>query len=444
MKKNNKISNKPSILLLLSVLFLFTGCRKEEIDIFPNSPAERLNQAMSTYEDVLTSAENGWKMEYYANTQGGGYTLLMKFDASGLVTIASRSLLTKNAVYEQDSSLYKVIADNGPVLTFNTFNQVLHVFSNPEHPEILDPHEEGYLIGYGWRGDYEFIIKEAVEDTVWLKGKKYGAEITMTKLAPDIQWQTYLDELGDMDKMLFHMDVPMLTLKVDDVFYRIYKGRFHVFEIKKTDKESQKVPFIVTSTGIQFYQPIELNGVVFRNFELNLTKTRLVSVEHPDYAIRCTNDLAEFIQNNPKEFSWRFASELSGNEFKNLYNRISSAVLTAYEGEQLALNLEYSTNANSFVLVISYLKENKKVKGSLNLNMAFDEQDVLSISYANSGDNNGLKFYNEIDGVDELVVSVLTADFELSTGSKLNPWLIKFENLNDYTSFFQLERQVKN
>jgi hypothetical protein len=105
--------------------------------------------------------------------------------------------------------------------------------------------------------------------------------------------------------------------------------------------------------------------------------------------------------------------------------------------------LEYSTNANSFVLVISYLKENKKVKGSLNLNMAFDEQDVLSISYANSGDNNGLKYYNEIDGVDELV-SVLTADFELSTGSKLNPWLIKFENLNDNTSFFQLERQVKN
>lgn len=70
--------------------------------------------------------------------------------------------------------------------------------------------------------------------------------------------------------------------------------------------------------------------------------------------------------------------------------------------------------------------------------MAFDEQDVLSISYANSGDNNGLKFYNEIDGVDELVVSVLTADFELSTGSKLNPWLIKFENLNDYTSFFPI------
>jgi len=442
LKKNNKIPNKLNILLLLSILLLFTGCWKEEIDIFPNTPAERLNQAMSTYEDVLTSAENGWKMEYYANTQGGGYTLLMKFDASGLVTIASRSLLTKNAAYEQDSSLYEVIADNGPVLTFNTFNQVLHVFSNPEHPEILDPYEEGYLIGYGWRGDYKFIIKEAVEDTVRLKGKKYGAEIIMTKLSPEIQWQAYLDELGDLDKMLFHVDVPMLTLKVDDVFHRIYKGRFHVFEIKKTDKESQKVPFIVTSTGIQFYQPIELDGVVFRNFELNMTKTRLVSVEHPDYAIRCTGDLGEFIQNNPKEFSWQFIPEHSGNNFKNFYNRISNAVATKYEGEQLALNLEHSTNANSYVLVISYLKDNKKAKGSLNLDIEFDEQDVLSISYANSGDNNGLKFYNEMDGVDELV-SALTADFELSTGSKLNPWFVKCEDLNDNTSFFRLERQVK-
>ncbi|HQB28324.1 MAG TPA: DUF4302 domain-containing protein [Paludibacter sp.] len=441
-KQNNKISINSSILLLLSVLFLFTGCWKEEIDIFPNSPAERLNQAMSTYESVLTSAENGWKMEYYANTQGGGYTLLMKFDASGLVTIASRSILTKNAAYEQDSSLYEVIADNGPVLTFNTFNKVLHVFSNPEHPEILDPYK-GDLTGHGWQGDYEFIIKEAVEDTVWLKGKKYGAEIIMTKLSPEIQWQSYLDEVGDLDKMLFYVDMPMSRLKVDDVSYRIYKGRFHVFEIKKTDKESQQIPFIVTSTGIQFYQPIELNGVVFRNFELNLTKTKLVSVEHSDYAVRCTDDLAEFIQNNTKEFSWQFIPELSGNNFKNLYNRISNAVATAYEGEQLALNFEYSTEANSFVLVVSYLKDNEKVKGSLNLNIAFDEQDVLSISYANLGDDTGLQFYNEIDGLDELV-SALTADFELSTGSKLNPWLMKCENLNDNTSFFRLERQVKN
>ena len=120
--------------------------------------------------------------------------MLIKFDASG-GHHCFKKYIDENAAYEQDSSLYEVIADNGPVLTFNTFNQVLHVFSNPEHPEILDPHEEGYLIGYGWRGDYEFIIKKAVEDTVWLKGKKYGAEITMTKLAPEIQWQTYLDEL---------------------------------------------------------------------------------------------------------------------------------------------------------------------------------------------------------------------------------------------------------
>jgi hypothetical protein len=77
------------------------------------------------------------------------------------------------------------------------------------------------------------------------------------------------------------------------------------------------------------------------------------------------------------------------------------------------------------------------------LNIAFDEQDVLSISYANLGDDTGLQFYNEIDGLDELV-SALTTDFELSTGSKLNPWLMKCENLNDNTSFFRLERQVKN
>lgn len=435
----NKTTNKSHIALLLSILLLFAGCRKEESDIFPHTPAERLQHAIDEYQSILTAATNGWQVEYYANSTSGGYTLLMKFDASGLVTMASRSKLTKNAAYEQESSLYEIIGDNGPVLTFNTFNPILHVFSNPEHPEILDRKEED-LTGYGWQGDYEFIINKAVEDTVWLKGKKQGAEIIMTQLATDIQWQSYLDELGDLDDMLFHVDVPVLSMLVDNVPYRIYNGKFHVFDIKKSDREIHQVPFIVTSDGIQFYQPIELNGVVFRSFELNRARTKLVSVEHPEYAIRgTTDDLAEFIQN----FAWQFIPELSSLDFSSLYNRISDAVTILYEGEQLVLKLEYNTEANSYVLVVSYVKDKQKIEGYLNLDITSDEQDVLSINYANSGDKTGMQFYNEVDGIDELVAA-LTADFELSTDSKLNPWMIHCQNLNDNALFFRLERQIKD
>ena len=122
-------------LILILVFVAITGCKNIEPDIFSASAAERMNAALKDDFNALTSADNGWAVEYFANPQSPGYTLLIKFNSSGLAIVASKSDLTYNQQFQQDSCLFEMIADNGPVLTFNTFSKVLHRFSNPENPD---------------------------------------------------------------------------------------------------------------------------------------------------------------------------------------------------------------------------------------------------------------------------------------------------------------------
>ncbi|MFZ4726916.1 MAG: DUF4302 domain-containing protein, partial [Paludibacter sp.] len=157
--------------ILAFTAFIFNACSPEQADIFASSSAERMNNAMIDNQTILTSAENGWAMQYFPTDEKPGYTFLMKFGSNKFVTIAGKNEFTIKNELQKDSSLYQLIADNGPVLTFNSYNNILHTFSNPQNPN-----------GYGLEGDYEFMILKSSENELELKGKKRGVKIIMTKI----------------------------------------------------------------------------------------------------------------------------------------------------------------------------------------------------------------------------------------------------------------------
>jgi len=144
-------------LIVCLVALLLSSCVMEQPDLFTGSPAERLNKALKNDIDSLQHAGNGWAMEYFATTGSAGYTLLVKFSPSGQAVIAGKSELTGNLLVT-DSCLYQMIGDNGPVLTFNTYNKVLHAFSNPVNPD-----------GYGLEGDYEFDVLTTTTNQIIVK-----------------------------------------------------------------------------------------------------------------------------------------------------------------------------------------------------------------------------------------------------------------------------------
>jgi len=176
---------KTRYLYILLGLFLltFASCKFVEDDIFDASAAVRLNTAKLEYKNILTNAPNGWAMEYFATSESVGYTFLMEFNAGGTVTIAAKNSFTKN-VYKTENSFFDIIGDNGPVLTFNTYNTLFNSFANPENPR-----------GYGLEGDYEFIVLKADSNEVKLKGKKRGTYIFLRKIDVNESWTAYFTKL---------------------------------------------------------------------------------------------------------------------------------------------------------------------------------------------------------------------------------------------------------
>ena len=152
-----------SISLLFCAALVFVGCAGEEDDLFNKTAAERLNEASDLYSSRLTAQPNGWAMQLYPTTKdeapyGNGYLLLLRFNTNHTVVAAMNISMSSN-VFKEDSSAWDVITDNGPVLTFNTYNTVIHTFTNPEDISSTgskdEPNDE---TGTGIGGDYEYIL----------------------------------------------------------------------------------------------------------------------------------------------------------------------------------------------------------------------------------------------------------------------------------------------
>ena len=303
-----------SIILCGVVVAGFTSCGNEEEDIFDESSALRTNHAVATYSELLTSAENGWVMEYFANEEEPGYPMLMKFDKSGAVTIAAKNHYSNNNVYSTEESLYEVIADNGPVLTFNSNNTLFHVFSDPA--DILDTEEDE--LGRGHEGDYEFVIYEGDADHFYMKGKKRGYEINMYKLPADQAWDTYYDKLDEIKAQMFSSQVQTLWMTVGDERYTItdmLDGLFS-FVPEGGDPISQTVtiPYIVRLDGTVHLCSAfegENENLSLQNFKVAEAGSSLNCIDEGQTASIIGPTAAEQIQNSSLE--WVFdASDMGG------------------------------------------------------------------------------------------------------------------------------------
>lgn len=115
------------ILLVIALASVFGACRREEKDLFDDSAAVRAQKALDNARDVLTAPANGWEMLYFPNPESGGYSVLIKFDEKGNVFVASRNPQTTANKYMTDgNSTWVVVSDYGPILSFDTYNNVMH------------------------------------------------------------------------------------------------------------------------------------------------------------------------------------------------------------------------------------------------------------------------------------------------------------------------------
>ena len=142
MKKKMKKFFNISLLTIVALSTLsLSSCKNEIDDIFDEDAVTRLEKAKAEYTNILTDKGGKWQLEYYANDEEPGYIYLMTFAKDGSVTIAGHNKwinyiktgsVTTASSYGSEVSMWEVIADNGPVLSFNTYNKYFHIFADPD------------------------------------------------------------------------------------------------------------------------------------------------------------------------------------------------------------------------------------------------------------------------------------------------------------------------
>ena len=189
---------KIHILLGIAIMGLLTSCLKDQEDLFDKPSAQRAEEAIAADYKVLAGAEHGWLMKYYPSPYRsyGGYNVFLKFTADGKVTCAS-DIEDPSATAESN---YKIVQSAGIVLSFDTFNDIFHLFSTPD--PILG------AAGEGWAGDYDFEFISVAADKIVLKGKKTGNYATMVPWKDD-NWADYLTAVSAVEE---DMNFPKLFL----------------------------------------------------------------------------------------------------------------------------------------------------------------------------------------------------------------------------------------
>lgn len=243
---------------------LAMACSRDEASLFPESAAQRMNEAVEKYTKVLESAENGWKVQFYPNhdNQMGGYVFTFRFK-EGVAYI--RAEINSDPT-EEFASLYQVKGEQECLLTFDSYNEVFHIFSEPSANSTT-----------GMESDYEFSFKSlsADQNEILLKGKRYGQPLVLSRIADDEDPVEYMEQIGVMSNYLNSM-MPRMVAVVDqeDEYEVNLSGGLLVYQIPNvTVVEGEEIvsyetfsfPYITTVEGLHFKDEVDFYGKKFQD-----------------------------------------------------------------------------------------------------------------------------------------------------------------------------------
>lgn len=255
-------------LFCLVVLVIFSACTHEQEDLFNDSSAQRADAAIKTTIETLTNPSNGWLMEYFPASmqEHGGYNIILAFNTDGKVEVASEVADPMSSV----SSLYSVKQSSGIVLSFDSYNDIFHAFSDPSAPLGGDK-------GYGLEGDYDFLILEVSNDKIVLKGKKTGGIAILTPI--QMNWGEYLTSIQVAEK---DMNFSQYKLEIDGQEVSVMpSGRTLIFSYQESGSlKSVTASYVVTPTGYKFYEPITINEKELSGFIFDKTNNYFVEVNN--------------------------------------------------------------------------------------------------------------------------------------------------------------------
>lgn len=400
MKKNNIIH---IVFMALSALML-TSCLKDQEELFEDSASARVTKYLGNAKEVLTSAENGWVLNYYPDRDMsyGGTPFVLKFNDE---TVAVSSSLVHNPTETVESG-YILNNEDGPVLSFDTYNELMHYFSTPSGSSGPGGYE-------AYDGDFIFIIMGISDDNnvITLKGNRTGNIMYMHRLKES--GEKYLSKVLEVDENM--PDIYSFTSNGETVSVTLSSG----IATFKSNHVDEKVAYILTDKGVEFHDPVDINGVVLNGIKNSGDAKTTQSIGDKPVTLNVVyfplNEI--FINNN-----W-YLSYDNQSEYVRPYFDAAIAG-SASEGEEISL-MEF-TEVNGFSL--SFISG--VYAGALAFDVEFIGKDKVKLTY--NGANNYLNgdWYYMYEGYDQLV-ELLERTFTLVPNKKTKPTVIKLVDDSD-------------
>ena len=431
MKKLYKFSAIAAVLMSASL----ASCNHEEADIFDQNAAHRTEEARKMYKEILLDKGGKWQMEYFTTEEEHGYVYLFTFRNDGTVTISGNNeYITKLTnidsnvpSYGSETSMWTILSDNGPVLSFNSYNTIFHLFATPEDIPGTERDEQGY----GHSGDYEFDLMKYSNDTLYLEGKKNGAEIIMTRIAPETDDETYLNEVVALADSFFNAKVPA-------VYVNLPGGYRHVV----LDGATQ-LPKFYPETGDYISEYVGRNAIITHDgFTLGKPLTLRDSIDGNDYTIQhfirqkdgsllCTDDnritiTADALNKvvGDERLLWRVNAADCKGELGTAFAGLNTG-FKAYNGSSLVyfnigLNVLNNTKSPYTMVVRIKTKRGSYLNMSVPYTVEYIGKDEIKFVLGEM-DNNMKTFIDKVPAFKTMMNKLASSTFKCSSNSLIAP-----------------------
>lgn len=266
---------KLTLLYIASAALAITACKKNETDYLFEKPIdERLNESLSSYQDVLVKAP-GWRLFVYpqglksSGIEMGGFSYYVQFTQDNRVKMVS-DFAVEMATTPNESG-YRLKALQRPSLFFDTYSY-LHVAADPSAAVSQSPTGSN---GAGWGSDFTFSFTEAkpTGDTLVLEGNQNFSDALLVKVsAGEIDSALNKGALKkNIDAMMSYvaknqfLGLPLPNNNKAALSFDVsYKLLSLIYKNEKDELVTLKPGFAFTTRGLWLKDPVTIGGYTFQ------------------------------------------------------------------------------------------------------------------------------------------------------------------------------------
>lgn len=251
-----KFTKSLAILLAAAAMLSLSSCLKEQADVFDTPSSQRMQDYLENVRTILQEPENGWALSYYPGSSSATCYMGVKFAAQQVTAYS------QDAPNEAVTSSYKLTTDDGAVLSFDTYNSVLHYYAtaSADHYQARG-------------GDFEFDIVSYSKERIVLKGKRSRNLCYLDPLPKDKDATAFLNEMVAAKNAL--AIVAFSGEVTGGLVEGFLDGTSNTLSIGRKGAESSELVnarYMIVPGGegetaaIHFNEPFTFQGVTFQDF----------------------------------------------------------------------------------------------------------------------------------------------------------------------------------